>query len=71
MIVILIIIGKTVTAVTNPIFDYRQKCLTISLPSFKSATNDAFDQRQTICSNNWNECKTTWLWPGVAHNEIP
>lgn len=64
--VLLIIIGKTVTAVTNPIFDYRH---TISLPFFKSATNDVFDQRQTICSNNWNECKTTW--PGVAHNEIP
>lgn len=66
--VILIIIGKTVTAVTNPIFDYRHR---VSVPFFKNAANDAFDQRQTICSNNWNECKTTWLWPGVAYNEIP
>lgn len=55
--VILIIIGKTVTAVTNEVFDYTA---TQSLCQFSRIMPlYAFDQRQTICSNDWNEYKTT------------
>jgi len=63
--VICIIIGKTLTAVTNAVLDYCYTHFSRTMPLMhliKGRRSVAITRTST---------KQLWLWPGVAYNEMP